>query len=54
VEFDIPKEILEIAEKRFQAKQNKDWNTADKLRDELSSKGYKVVDSKDSYQVVEA
>ncbi|MDZ4287052.1 MAG: cysteine--tRNA ligase, partial [Prosthecobacter sp.] len=49
---DVPSEIAELAEKRWQAKQSKDWTTADALRKELDAAGWIIKDGKDSYQVV--
>ena len=43
-ESEVPEEILELAEKRKQYKQEKNWAEADKIRDEIQSKGYKIVD----------
>ncbi len=48
----IPKEITEKAEKRWQAKKNRDFATADALREELSSLGYEIKDSKDDYRII--
>ena len=48
---DIPSDIKELAELRWQAKQNKDWTNADKYRDEINSKGYVILDAKDSYRI---
>jgi cysteinyl-tRNA synthetase len=36
--FDIPEDIKQLAQLRFEAKQNKDWATADKIRDKLKLK----------------
>ena len=46
---EIPPDINELAEKRWQAKQDKDWDAADRLRDELLEKGWKILDRKDGY-----
>lgn len=46
---DAPAEIQELAEKRWNAKQVKDWGTADALRKELENQGWIVKDSKDGY-----
>jgi len=35
---------------RLQAKQNKDWATSDKIRDELASYGFTVKDTKDGFE----
>ncbi len=48
---EIPEEIIELAEKRKIAKQNKDWKTADKLRDEIRNKGYEIRDYNDTYKL---
>ena len=43
-ENDIPQEILELVEKRKQARKNKDWKESDRLRDEIQAKGYQIND----------
>ena len=48
---DIPQEVIELAEKRVLARQNKDWALSDKLRDEILVLGYVVKDSKDGYSL---
>ena len=48
---DIPTEIKELAELRWLAKQNKDWASADKYRNEISEKGYSILDSKEGYKI---
>lgn len=50
-EVDIPAEIKELADERWNAKLEKDWWTADNIRDELASKGWKMLDGKDSYEL---
>ncbi|MFC1691095.1 cysteine--tRNA ligase [Nanoarchaeota archaeon] len=42
---EVPKEIQELADKREQARKDKDFATADKLRDELKEKGYVIEDT---------
>jgi cysteinyl-tRNA synthetase len=44
---DIPEEIKEIIEQRKQARIDKDFQKSDKLRDELTKRGYTVKDTKD-------
>lgn len=51
-EESIPDEIKELAERRWQAKQNKNYAQADSLRAELSAKGYTINDHKDGYDIV--
>jgi cysteinyl-tRNA synthetase len=46
-QIEIPQDIKELAEKRWKAKLKKDFATADKLRDEILSQGYKILDKKD-------
>lgn len=48
---EIPQDIKDLAEKRWDAKKNKDWKTADTLRDEIISKGYQLLDTKDGYEI---
>ncbi len=48
---DIPAQVIELAEQRVSARQNKDWALSDKLRDEISALGYVVKDSKDGYSL---
>ena len=52
VNKDIPQDILELAQKRFDAKKAKDFATADALRNEIKEKGYSILDSKDGFKVV--
>ncbi len=51
LEEETPAEILELLEKRNQAKTDKDFETADTLRDELLSQGYKIIDSREGSYV---
>ncbi len=51
-EATVPVQIKELADKRWQAKQNKDWAESDRLRLQLSDLGYIVKDSKDSYELI--
>ena len=48
---EIPEEIINLAEKRKQARDNKDWAESDRLRDEIQSKGYIIKDSKEGYDL---
>jgi len=51
-EIKIPSEVVDLAEKRFQAKVNKDWATADEIRNKLTELGYTIKDSKDGYEII--
>ncbi|MCB1228684.1 MAG: cysteine--tRNA ligase [Verrucomicrobiae bacterium] len=50
-EVDIPAEVRELADRRFAAKQEKDWATADAMRDQLAELGWVVKDGKDGYEL---
>lgn len=50
-EIDLPAEIRDLAEKRWQAKQAKEWAQSDALRDELLEKGWEVKDGKEAYEL---
>jgi cysteinyl-tRNA synthetase len=47
----MPKEVKELAEKRLEARNQKDWELSDKLRDEIRQKGYLIEDTKDEYRL---
>ena len=50
-EYNIPSDILEKLEDRNDAKKNKNFSLADKLRNEIESLGYKIVDSREGSRV---
>ncbi len=43
---DLPEEILSLIEERKKARENKDWELSDKIRDKIKEKGYIIKDSK--------
>lgn len=47
----VPEEIIKLAEKRLQARKDKDWETSDKLRDEIVSNGYEVSDTAEGFKI---
>ncbi|MCC5021299.1 MAG: cysteine--tRNA ligase [Candidatus Synoicihabitans palmerolidicus] len=47
----IPAEVTALAEKRWAAKQAKDWPAADALRAEITSAGWTMKDRKDGYDL---
>ena len=49
--IELPQEIEEMLENRKKARQEKNWELSDKIRDELKEKGYNVKDTKDGMQV---
>ena len=50
-EVEIPDEIRELIQKRSQAKSEKNWEMADKIRDEIRKKGYLIKDTKNGVQI---
>ena len=54
-EEQIPAEITDLAEQRKQAKLNKDWATADEIRDKVTAMGYVIEDMpKHEYRIKKA
>ena len=51
---EIPAEVFELVEKRKQAKAEKNWAEADRIRDEILKLGYTVKDTKDGAVVEKA
>lgn len=49
---EIPQEIIDLAEARKKAKENKEYTKADELRKKIEEKGYKVEDAKGEYTIV--
>ncbi len=49
----IPKNIIKIADERFEARKNKDWAKSDELRDKLKSLGWAVKDAKDNFELTQ-
>ena len=49
---EIPKEIMEMAEKRAEARKDKNWALADELRAELDTRGYLIEDTSSGPKVV--
>ncbi len=47
----IPEEVIELAEDRLKAKQNKDYELSDKLRAEIDKAGYVIEDTKEGYNL---
>lgn len=51
VDEEIPEEIKKMVKKRVEAKLNKDWAEADRLREEIKKEGYLVEDTKDDCKI---
>ncbi len=48
---EVPEDIKELLSKRQEARENKNWEESDKLRDLIKEKGYIVKDSKDGQTI---
>jgi cysteinyl-tRNA synthetase len=42
---DVPEEVMELVKEREQSREDKHWDNADKLRDKIEKKGFRVSDS---------
>ena len=51
---EIPEDVKALSEKRWQAKQAKDWAASDVLRKQITELGWAIKDSKDGYEIVKA
>lgn len=49
--MEIPIEILNLAKKREMVRKDKNWAESDKLRDEISEKGFIIKDTKNGYEI---
>jgi cysteinyl-tRNA synthetase len=49
---DVPESIRELARRRWEAKQAKDWGAADTLRGELAAAGWQVKDGKEGFEIL--
>ncbi len=47
----IPREILDLGVKYNEAKRRKDYNSSDKIRQNIIDKGYRISDYKDGYRI---
>ena len=50
-EVKIPEEILKLVEERKIARENKNWEESDRLRDVINDKGYIIKDTKDGVEI---
>ena len=48
---DVPDHVKDLAERRWIAKQEKDWAESDRLRDAVVDEGWVIKDSKDGYEL---
>ncbi len=49
--IEVPAEIQAIAQRRWDAKQSKEWSVADQLRNELLTEGWMVKDGKEGFEL---
>lgn len=49
---DVPEEVQTLAEQRWQAKKNKDFATADALRNQILELGFEIKDNKEGYDIL--
>lgn len=52
VDGGVPEEVKALAEKRWQAKKDRNWAEADTLRAQIDSLGYVIKDSKEGYTII--
>ncbi|PJE59795.1 MAG: cysteine--tRNA ligase [Candidatus Portnoybacteria bacterium CG10_big_fil_rev_8_21_14_0_10_44_7] len=50
-EINIPTAITRLAEQRQQAREQKNWSQADKLRKEIKRQGYLIEDTRDGFKI---
>lgn len=48
----VPEEVKALAEKRWQAKKERNWAEADSLRAQIDALGYTIKDNKESYEII--
>ena len=51
VNVEIPEEILKLIKERKKARENKNWEESDRLRDIIKEKGYNVKDTKEGMEI---
>ena len=52
LKLNIPKKIIELAEKRKKAREDKQWKVSDKLREQINKQGYNISDKENgSYTI---
>ena len=51
VQIEVPQEVVQLAEARKTARQNKNWAESDRLRDEIAALGYAIKDTADGYEI---
>lgn len=51
---EIPQNVIELAEKREEARKNKDFAASDSLRDKVNAAGYEIEDEPEGYRIKKA
>lgn len=49
--IDIPESVTELANRRLEAKNDKDYTLADSLRDQIKNLGFNILDTEDSFRI---
>jgi cysteinyl-tRNA synthetase len=49
---EVPAEVKELAQKRWEAKLAKNWSVADELRGKIDALGYTIKDSKEGFNII--
>ncbi len=52
LQIEIPQEIVDLANQRWDVRQKKDFQESDRLRKVIQSKGFDIKDSKDKFDIV--
>lgn len=52
LEEDIPQDVKDLADKRWQAKKDKNFALADELRQKVDTLGYEIKDTREGYQIL--
>ena len=47
----VPEKVVQLADLRQSARNNKDWSESDRLRDEIAALGWQVKDGSDGYKI---
>lgn len=49
---DVPQDVLDLAQKRVEARQNKDFEASDSIRDQILTLGYEVKDTSEGQKII--
>jgi cysteinyl-tRNA synthetase len=53
-QIEIPDNINKLWEERLIAKNNKDWKTADKIREEINKLWYEIIDIEKGFKITKS